>query len=398
MINDSLTSLVSNMGNKQRDKLASTSYSAVILSDSELINAYHNSWVARRLVDIPAKDAIKNWRMWQTDNENLNAIEREEARLGIQQKLLQAQKLARVLGGAAIYIGTNDKDLSKPLDPSRIGTGGVRYLTVMDKNALTATEFDNDVTSEFYGSYAYYEVVNGTQKVKIHPSRFILLKGEMRVANTSGWGSSVIQSAYNWARHADSTAHNIANLIFEATINVFKIPDLFHRLGDVDEENTVMKRLTLASASKGITGDLVMDSEEDFIRTSANFGGLSDILDRFIVYVGASQGIPASKFLGQANKGFGDGEDLITNYYDDIRVMQTLELTPALRVFDECLVRSAIGHYPDNISYLWSPLEQQNAGEIANTGKAFAEMGNTLVSGGMFEPQEVRLALINQLV
>ena len=58
---DSLTSLVSGMGNVQRDKLASTTYSYVELTDGQLTNAYRNSWVAKRLVDVPAMDAIKNF-------------------------------------------------------------------------------------------------------------------------------------------------------------------------------------------------------------------------------------------------------------------------------------------------------------------------------------------------
>ena len=82
---DSLTSLVSGMGNVQRDKLASTTYSYVELTDEQLTNAYRNSWVAKRLVDVPAMDAIKNWRVWQTDNDKLNALEQYEDKLSIKQ-------------------------------------------------------------------------------------------------------------------------------------------------------------------------------------------------------------------------------------------------------------------------------------------------------------------------
>ena len=89
---DSLTSLVSGMGNVQRDKLASTTYNYVELTDSQLTNAYRNSWVAKRLVDVPAMDAIKNWRVWQTDNNSLNALEQLEDKLGVKQKLLQTKK------------------------------------------------------------------------------------------------------------------------------------------------------------------------------------------------------------------------------------------------------------------------------------------------------------------
>ena len=401
---DSLTSLVSGMGNVQRDKLASTTYSYVELTDEQLTNAYRNSWVAKRLVDVPAMDAIKNWRVWQTDNDSLNALEQYEDKLSIKQKLLQTIIASRALGGAGLYIGTKDQDLLQPLDASKIKKDGLSYLIVFPRTALVAGELEDDVLSPYFGKPKYYEIVSNGNIVKIHPSRFVLFYGEQRLDEwaysgaSRGWGDSVLQAAYNWMRNADSTGHNIASLIFEANINVFKIPDLFDKLGDPEQESKIQKRLTLASASKGITGDLVMDSAEEFIRNSANFGGLSDILDRFIAYVGASQGIPANKFLGQANKGLSDGSDLLANYYDDIKAVQTLEIQPALQILDECLIRSALGHKPDNISYSWQPLEQANAKEIAETGKILSEMASNLTSEGLFEPQEIREAMINKLV
>ena len=401
---DSLTSLVSGMGNVQRDKLASTTYNYVELTDSQLTNAYRNSWVAKRLVDVPAMDAIKNWRVWQTDNNSLNALEDYENKLGVKQKLLQTIIASRALGGAGLYIGTKDQDLLQPLDPSKIKKDGLSYLVVFPRTALVAGELDDNVLDGNFGKPKYYEIVSNGSIIKIHPSRFVLFYGEQRLDEwaysgaSRGWGDSVLQAAYNWMRNADSTGHNIASLIFEANINVFKIPDLFEKLGDPEQEGKIQKRLTLASAQKGITGDVVMDSAEDFIRNSASFNGLSDILDRFIVYVGASQGIPANKFLGQANKGLSDGSDLLQNYYDDIKAMQTLEIQPAMQILDECLIRSALGHKPDNISYTWQPLEQANAKEIAETGKILSEMANNLTSEGLFEPQEIRETMINKLV
>ena len=401
---DSLTSLVSGMGNVQRDKLASTTYSYVELTDEQLTNAYRNSWVAKRLVDVPAMDAIKNWRVWQTDNDSLNALEQLEDKLGVKQKLLQTIIASRALGGAGLYIGTKDQDLLQPLDASRIKKDGLSYLIVLPRTALVAGELDDNVLDGNFGKPKYYEIVSNGNIVKIHPSRFVLFFGEQRLDEwvysgaSRGWGDSVLQAAYNWMRNADSTGHNIASLVFEANINVFKIPDLFDKLGDPEQESKIQKRLTLASAQKGITGDVVIDSAEDFIRNSASFNGLSDILDRFIVYVGASQGIPANKFLGQANKGLSDGSDLLQNYYDDIKAMQTLEIQPVMQILDECLIRSALGHKPDNISYSWQPLEQANAKEIAETGKILSEMASNLTSEGLFEPQEIREAMINKLV
>ena len=401
---DSLKSLLSGMGNINRDKLASTTYTYIELTDDQLVNAYRNSWVAKRLVEVPALDAIRQWRVWQTDNDNLNALEQYEDKLSIKQKLLQTIIASRALGGAGLYIGTKDQDLLQPLDASRVKKDGLSYLIVFPRTALVAGELEDDVLSPYFGKPKYYEIVSNGNIVKIHPSRFVLFYGEQRLDEwaysgaSRGWGDSVLQAAYNWMRNADSTGHNIASLVFEANINTYKVPELFEKLRDEEEKRAIEERFAIASAMKGITGDLVMDSAEEFIRNSANFNGLSDILDRFIVYVGASQGIPANKFLGQANKGLSDGSDLLANYYDDIKAVQTLEIQPALQILDECLIRSALGHKPDNISYSWQPLEQANAKEIAETGDKLASMAEKLLNNGLFEPQEIREAMINKLV
>ena len=401
---DSLKSLLSGMGNINRDKLASTTYTYIELTDDQLINAYRNSWVAKRLVEVPALDAIRQWRVWQTDNDNLNALEQYEDKLSIKQKLLQTIIASRALGGAGLYIGTKDQDLLQPLDASRVKKDGLSYLIVFPRTALVAGELEDDVLSPYFGKPKYYEIVSNGNIVKIHPSRFVLFYGEQRLDEwaysgaSRGWGDSVLQAAYNWMRNADSTGHNIASLVFEANINTYKVPELFEKLRDEEEKRAIEERFAIASAMKGINGDIVMDSTEDFIRNSVSFNGLSDILDRFIVYVGASQGIPANKFLGQANKGLSDGSDLLENYYDDIKAMQTLEIQPAMQILDECLIRSALGYKPDNISYSWQPLEQANAKEIAETGKILSEMASNLTSEGLFEPQEIREAMINKLV
>lgn len=401
---DSLKSLLSGMGNINRDKLASTTYTYIELTDDQLVNAYRNSWVAKRLVEVPALDAIRQWRVWQTDNDNLNALEQYEDKLSIKQKLLQTIIASRALGGAGLYIGTKDQDLLQPLDASRVKKDGLSYLIVFPRTALVAGELEDDVLSPYFGKPKYYEIVSNGNIVKIHPSRFVLFYGEQRLDEwaysgaSRGWGDSVLQAAYNWMRNADSTGHNIASLVFEANINTYKVPELFEKLRDEEEKRAIEERFAIASAMKGINGDIVMDSTEDFIRNSVSFNGLSDILDRFIVYVGASQGIPANKFLGQANKGLSDGKDLLENYYDDIKAVQTLEIQPALQILDECLIRSALGHKPDNISYSWQPLEQANSKEIAETGKILSEMASNLTSDGLFEQQEMREALINKLV
>ena len=405
VINDSLTSLITSMGDPNRDKLAAVQYSGLLLNDQQIQNAYRTGWMAKRLVDIPAKDALRNWRLWQGTPEQTQQLEKTEMKLGVQGKLLRCYILARVLGGAAIFVGTGDKDLSKPLDPSRIGKDGIKYLTVLPKTSLAAGDIDTDVLTDNYGKPSYYELITNNNLVKIHPSRLVVLIGEQHIDEWSvmdssrGWGDSIIQASYSALKSSNATDDNVASLIFEANINVVAIPQLMDKLGDTRSEQQLIKRLSLAAAQKGIHGDLLIDSEETFTRQSANFSNLDKIMERFAVLVGATQGIPASKFLGQAPSGLNStGENELKNYYDDIKTIQTLEIQPSLKILDECLIRSALGSRPDDISYLWSPLAQATSKEIAETGEKLANTIKTLVDSGLYEAGELREAATNQLV
>lgn len=405
VINDSLTSLVTSMGDPSRDKLAAVQYSGAVLSDMQIQNAYRTGWMAKRLVNTPAKDALRNWRIWQGDASQINPLERTETRLGVQGKLLKTLKLARALGGAALFIGTGDKDLSQPLEPNRIGKDGVKYLTVLTKKDLAASDLDTDVLGGNYGKPKYYELITNGQMVRIHPSRLVVLVGEEHLDewavmdSSRGWGDSIIQSSYSTLKNSNSSDDNVASLIFEANINVVAIPDLMNKLGDPRTEQQLKKRLSLAAAQKGIHGDLLIDSEESFTRNSASFANLDKIMERFAILVGATQGIPASKFLGQSPSGMNaTGENELKNYYDDIKTMQTLEIQPAMQILDECLIRSALGSRPDDISYLWSPLSQPSSKEIAETGEKLANTIKTLVDTGLYEGDELREAATNQFV
>src|SRR5690606_26415683 len=149
---------------------------------------------------------------------------------------------------------------------------------------------------------------------------------------------------YDEIRRADGTSANIASLVFEAKIDVIKIPNFMAQMADPAYEKQVLDRLRLAAVAKGINGTLVLDSEEEYDQKSAEFGSLRDILLAFMQLVSGAADIPVTRLLGQSPGGLNaSGESDLRNYYDRIQSIQELELTPAMAVLDECLIRSALG-------------------------------------------------------
>ncbi len=404
---DSLRSLVSGMGDPNHDKAATVFHVNRVLDDASLLISYRNSWIAGKIVDIPALDSLRKGREWQADQNDITLIEKEEKRLGLWLKLLECKVKSRLWGGAAIVIGANDgQDYSEPFDFEKVGKGGIPYLTVMTRKELTANELSDDPMSEWYGKPRSYSVTGqGGKFVQIHPSRLIVQIGSPHpdpwnaVASTHGWGDSVLQRVYDAMLNTDSTAANIASLVFEANVDSFGIPDLMEKLSSNEYEQRLLNRLTLAKAGKSVSKALVHDTEETYGRHTINFTGLPDVIQSFLLMVSGAADIPLTRFLGQTPSGLSStGEGDMKNYYDRIQSMQTLEIEPALWRFDEALIRSALGARPDEIFYNWTPLEQVNEKDQAEIGLKNAQAAEVITRTGLFDQEELRDAVSNQFI
>lgn len=402
-LRDSLTSMTSRMGT-DRDKAATVFYTQPLVPDEQLIAAYRGSWLPRKIVDIPALDSCRKWRNWQAEEAAIEKIEAEEKRLNVKGKVLEAMKKARLFGGAALYIGTGDSDPSKPLNVERIGVGGIRSLTVILRKHLTAGEIERDPESDLYGKPKSYTLQDRYgRQVIIHPSRLVLFNGAMvpddDYSAQQGWGESVLTATLDAIKNADSTAGNIASLVFEAKIDIIKVPQFSQNIGNSAYEDAVLRRYSLANTIKGINGTLILDSEEEYESKSASLGGLTDILMAFMQIVSGAADIPVTRLLGQSPAGMNStGTSDMKNYHDRIQSMQELELSPAMFTLDECLIRSAVGSRDPGVHYVWAPLEQMSEKEKADIFKTKADAARQLV--GSSDGQEIipREALSDALV
>jgi phage-related protein (TIGR01555 family) len=408
LLRDGLQSLVSRMGT-DRDKAATTFYAPPLLTDDQIINAYRGAWLPRKIVDIPALDGCRKWRDWQAKKAQIEALENEEKRLGVKVKVLEAVKKARLFGGAAILIGTGDSDPASPLEPERVGKAGLKYLTVLTRRQLKAEAIERDPSSEFYGKPSSYTVsgANG-EMLTIHPSRLAIFQGAMvpdddlSVGMWNGWGESVLTATLDAIKNADSTAGNIASLVFEAKIDIIKVPQFSANIGNKAYEEKVLSRYTLANMIKGINGTLILDAEEEYESKAAAMGGLTDILMAFMQIVSGAADIPVTRLLGQSPAGMNStGESDMKNYHDRIQAMQELDFQPAMQRLDECLMRSAGASSPD-VYYQWAPLEQMSEKEMADIFKTNADAARQLVgssAGQEIIPRDALSdALVNRLV
>lgn len=399
---DGLTNVVANLGTA-RDKAAASGYSGLVVSDTELLNAYRFSWLPRKLVDIPALDATRRWREWQAEKPQIEAIEREELRLGIKRKVLAAQKAARLFGGAAIMIGTGDNDPMKPLNVDAVRRGGLRYVTVLLRRHLSPGMTEDDPSADGFGKPRYWTVSPGSQgQIDVHASRLVIFTGADVIDDTmtinAGLGDSVLLSAFEAVRNVDAAAGNIASLLFEAKVDTVGIPNLMQNLGDSAYEEKLLTRWRLAEIGKGINGTLMHDAEEILGQKQAPTSGLADVLDRFMMLASGAADIPMTRLMGQSPAGLSStGDADLRNYYDRVSALQELEIGPAMALLDECLIRSALGARPVEVHYRWASLWQISDKERADIGQIQATTIKTLAETMLYPDEALAEAGANAI-
>lgn len=402
---DTLQSLVAGLGDPSRDKFAMTGYVQNYLADDQLLAAFKSSSLAKRIIRMPVLDSIREGRIWQADSKQIEKIEAEEKRLGFWQKLKEVQIKARLWGGAAIFIGTGEKDLEEPLNLDAIGAGGVKYLTVLSRREIVAGETDNDPLSETYNKPAWYEVPGSADMIKIHPSRFAIFIGAehaepaIEMGVNAGWGDSILEAVYIEIKQSDSSAANIASLIFEANVDVFGVPDLMSSLSDPDYEQRLLKRFMLSAAGKSINKALIRDKAEEYDRKQISFANLPQVLQEFMILCSGAAEIPATFLFGRSPAGMNStGESDERRYYDRLSVEQKLTISPAIYNLDESLIRSALGSRPEEVHYSWAPLWQLSEKEQSEIAKNNSETAKTYLESGIFDAEEMREVCANQLI
>lgn len=407
VLHDSLVNFRAELGT-ERDKgsVYNNHYVPFVLTEEAALAAYSSSWLAGKIVDLPPWDSTREWRGWQADKKQIEAIEAEEKRLDLIGKVKEALQTARLRGGCALLIGDGSRDASKPLDPNRIGKGGLKYLVLLNRSEVQPGDRETDVLSPEYNKPKWYTV--GREGINVHPSRLIVFRGRRLPGDGAGdaafsedpfWGAPILQHVYSACQNADTTTANIASLVFEAKVDVLRVPNFLEEVADPKRRAAILAMASLNAAAKGVNGMLMIDAAMEYDSKSVQFGGTADILDRFLQIAAGAADISVTRLLMQSPGGLNSsGESDLRNYYDHVRAVQTLEIAPLIAPLDEILIRSALGTRPPEVYYSWRPLWQPTAKEQSDIGKATAETIKILNETRLWNPQALAAAGATLLV
>ena len=379
---DGLMNAVSGIGTTADPRMASR-YQFCALDQHSIQAAYRGSGMMRKCIDIPALDMVRAWRDWNADDIDIEKIEAEEKRLGLRQKIYEAEIL-RGLGGGAIIIGAPG-DPSQPL--GKVGNGAVAFLHVVSRWQLQIGDVDLDPFSPNYGEPAYFTVNDGKQ-IKIDPSRVVCFTGDPipQLITTSWedkfWGESRIQRLLDAVKNADTAQDAFAALLHKARVTRVGIPELTALVGDPEGEALIQKRLAAMAVGESVHNCTIYDSGnggtnpgESIDDFQVAWAGMDSVMNAYDMRVCAVADIPATRLLGKAAEGMnssGDGQQ--QDWHKHVNALQELRLRPCMDKLDTALIPSATGKVADkSIWYEWAPLDVPNEKTVAETFKMKVE-------------------------
>jgi phage-related protein (TIGR01555 family) len=373
-----------------------------------LDNLYLGSAVAHRIASRPAGDMVRaGFDITVTDSSDAaDAVLSAAEDLRLQEQLREALVLARVHGGAVLYLGADDNqaDPTEPLDEARLRR--IRFLTPFDRWHAHVVRWDTDLQSAGYGSPLVYDLVKlDGSRTTVHASRVLRFDSPLGTARqrrrSSGWNISVYAPLYELIRDWDQAMASIAHCLTDFSVGLFKMRGLHDSLlsGPDDRHQAsalVLERLGIMDMARSTARAVPLDAEaEDFAVSTRTFTDVPELLVQMQNRLAGAAEIPATYLWGRSPAGENStGDADIRNYYDSIATMQQSLLRPQLeRLLHLMFVARdgpTSGREPADWHLEFRSPWQLSDDEQAAVRKTQAEIDAIYVGAGILDPDEVR--------
>jgi len=374
LILDALQNIETGLGIPGMDKSTYARFVETELTYGELENAYSSDWLTGKVCDVPPFDMTREWRKFDgsIDPNKLTEFKTAEDKFNIRDKIKESLVYSRIYGGAGIVINADDgNEPWEPLNIENIKKDGLRWLHVSDSQYLKPRIYSQDPFSTNYGYPEFYSMAPSS--IYIHFSRIIRFEGiPLPLAarrRNNYWGKSIIERLYNALKNASSSQDNVNNLIYEASVDIVKIPEFMEMASSSEGEDILRKRFAVAKLQKSVNRMLILDADEEYETHQQNLAGLRDVMQEYMNIVAGAADIPITRLLGQSPGGLNStGTSDIRNYYDFIAGQQELILRSKLELIDELIYRSTFGKPPSDgeLQFRFNSLWQMNEKEQAD--------------------------------
>ncbi len=327
------------------------------------------------------------------------AIKRRLRELLAEEQVSKADKLGRLHGGAAVFVGC-EGDPATPLDASNVGK--IRRLAVYERDELQPLKWYDDPLSDDYGTVELWRLVPmGVRSRKaiaaapvIHTSRLLRFEGleptRRERQKQNGWSPSIVVNAIEQVRDGQQNWRSIGLILNQAHQAVFKIENLISMITN-DGEEELQKRMRVANMARSITRAVCIDADkEEFEYHSTSLGGLDVLAVQIWQRIAACFDMPVTVLMGTSPSGLSaTGESDMRQWYDSIQAHREQVLGPNLERLVRFVAAELGDPSPNEWTITWPSLWQMSPPEEATYRKTVADTDAVYVNAGVVTPQEV---------
>lgn len=401
---------------------SSTAYSYTaedIVPDQELTNQYIGNGLFAKIIDSPAKEAVKHGYDFKLNDQKVeDFLSNELDRLNWEENAVTAIKWTRLYGGALIVMLVDDgHDLDEPLEWDSVNE--IEELIVYERAIvepdITSMYSYNPEKNKKRGSKfqrpEYYYVNSRLGGFRVHESRCLIFQNG-KVPETGMYSQYLYFGIPEFLRiqtalRESIISHSMAPKLLErCTQAIYKMKNLADLLVTDEGEEKVMRRLEVIDLARGILNSLVIDSEgEDYDFKSMSLAGVKDIIDTTCNMLSAVTNIPQTILFGRSPAGENStGESDMENYYNYVNEIQKMMLKKNMRILLDIIFKCGqrngeiqdIPEYKVEFTPLWSlsKIDQANVDAInATTEQTKAATAQMYVDMQVLDPSEVRAGL-----
>jgi phage-related protein (TIGR01555 family) len=365
-VSDSYANFVTGLGVPGVDKSIHGALQPGSLIDNlHILHLYKTDFLARQIVDVPADDCTRPWRVWNGDAAHNAALFAEEERLRVRDRVRQALKHARLFGGGALVIHDGTEDLATPFEADKVRKGDLKALIVASRAELAPVGDNTFVQAPADPHYGLPEMWTYKPRrfaargaVQVHHSRLVLLAHGDQIDDGTArewwWGESALTPALSAVADASGARSAATHLMQEANVDVVRTDGLLNRMETATGREQLLKAAFLMKTSKSNFGLLMLDKLQEYSRNAYSFGGVKDIIEIQHALVAAAADIPITRLLGRSPAGMNaTGESDLINYYAMLTSLQESMLSPCMAALDKAIILSALGKIPQGLWYDW---------------------------------------------
>jgi uncharacterized protein len=373
------------------------------LSQCEAENAFLNSFIIGRFIELPSQQMAREWRTHRIDGGTahlIDEIENTEWNLNVKAVWTEAQMWADLYGGSLMVMGLDGQDLAEPLDVTTVRQGDLTSLTVLDRWQVTpATTFILDPLDANFRYPEYYTVTGAGFQQNIHATRCVRFDGcrlpRLAWLRNGRWHGSTIQRVLDTVIGFEASVHSASKAMQEGSVDVYAIEGLYERLSEKEGQAIIRNRVKIAADLKSIYRAILIDKHDSLMRQPIDVRGYDTLLEKHQNIVCGATEMPATILFGRSPAGMNaTGESDFRNWYDTLSMKQEFKWRPLLNQFDEVMVRSALGEMPERYGFDFAPLWQVNALEQSKVDFNKAQARAIYLDKGAILPETVAADLV----